>query len=235
MLADKSCLASSTNLGNNPERCLPLQPFVKKSVDANCELAKAIPLTENIAMVEPIKRLPGCNPITYANPVVCSQGREPQSMDNTGTFHILSKVTGRYVTFNPISEIVYANAPTIDPSYRETWGLGWAALDTGRTIRNTELNKHFTMQDILRVRGPEANTWEIFSVEPQHNSDYVAIKNLRHGKYLRVEPDFTISGTTSIVVDACLFKLITPNGGRVPEGIKLSDLNALASLSNNIG
>ena len=74
MLVDNSCLASNTNVGNNPELCLPLRPFVKKSVDANCELSKAIPLTENIGMVEPIQRSPGCNPITYSNAVMCSQG-----------------------------------------------------------------------------------------------------------------------------------------------------------------
>ncbi|CAF1369117.1 unnamed protein product [Didymodactylos carnosus] len=235
MLADSSCLASNTNLGNNPERCLPLKPFVKQSVDANCELAKPIPLTENIGMIEPIKRLPGCNPITYSNAAMCSQGSDPRSMDNTGTFHIKSKVTGRYVTFNPITEDVYANAPTNNPSYRETWGLGWAARDTGRTVRNTELNRHFTMQDKLKVRGPESDTWEIFSFEKQSDSDYIAIKNRRHGKYLQVEPDFSISGTATIITDACLFQLITPDGGHVPVGLQMSDLANLQSLSNNLG
>jgi len=235
MLADPSCLASSTNLGNNPERCLPITPFVKKSVDANCELVRPIPLTENIGMVEPIKRLPGCNPITYSNPVMCSEGSDPRSMDNTDTFHIQSKITGRYVTFDPITEIVYANAPAHNPSYRETWGLGWAARDTGRTIRSTELNRHFTMQDKLRVRGPESDTWEIFSFEKQSTSDYIAIKNLRHGKYLQVEPDFTISGTATIITDACLFRLVTPDGGYVPEGLKMSDLINLQGLSSSLG
>ena len=224
MLADKSCLASSTNLGNNPERCLPIQPFVKKSVDANCELARPVPLTENIGMVEPIKRLPGCNPITYSNAIMCSQGSEPQSMDNTGTFHIQSKTTGRYVTFNPITEVVYANASISNPTYREIWGLGWAKDDLGRTVRNTELNRHFTMQDPVKVRSPDARTWEIFTIEKQSGSDYVAIKNRRHDKYLQVEPDFTITGKATTITDACLFRLITPNGGHVPQGLKMADL-----------
>ncbi|CAF1660844.1 unnamed protein product, partial [Adineta ricciae] len=209
------------------------QSFVKKSIDSNCELSKSIPLTENIGMVEPISRLPGCNPITYSNATKCTNGYDPKSMDNTNTFHIQSKITGLYLTFNPISEIVYANASIQNPTYRETWGLGWAAKDTGRTIRNTELNRHFTIQDILRVRGPESDTWEIFTLEKQPNSNYYAIKNRRHGKYLKVEQDFTISGTTSIIVDSCLFQLITPNGGFVPEGFKLSDFNQ--NLSINIG
>ncbi|CAF0977444.1 unnamed protein product [Adineta steineri] len=235
MLSDKSCLASNTNLGNNPERCLPIQNFVKKSIDSDCELAKAIPLTENIGMVEPVSRLPGCNPILYSNPVVCSEGSEPRSMNNSGTFHLLSKRTGRYVTFNPITEIVYANAPAINPSYRETWGLGWAGRDLGRTIRSTELNRHFTMQDTLRVRGPEPDTWEIFEIEKQANSDYVAIKNRRHNKYLQVEPDFTITGTATIITDACLFRLVTPDGGHVPQGLTMSDVTNLQGLSSNLG
>jgi hypothetical protein len=224
MLADESCYATNTNLGNKPERCLPLTPFVKKSVDAECELSKPIPLTENIGMVEPIVRLPGCNPITYSNPIMCSQGANPNSMNNSGTFHIQSKMTGRYLTFDPIGEIIYANASTINPTYREIWGLGWAPKDLGRTVRNTELNKHFTMQSPLKVRGVDASNWEIFSFEKQADGNYIAIKNKRHGKYLRVEPDFTITGTATIITDACLFRLVTPNGGYVPEGIKLSDL-----------
>ena len=84
-----------------------------------------MPLTENIGLVEPIQRLSGCNPVTYSNPTVCLQGKEPSSTDNIGTFHILSKITGRYVTFNPVTENVYANASTTNPSYRETWALGW--------------------------------------------------------------------------------------------------------------
>jgi hypothetical protein len=235
MLADKSCLASSTNLGNNPERCLPIQSFVKKPVDANCELSKPIPLTENIGMVEPIQRLPGCNPISYSDAVMCSQSSDPKSMDNSDTFHIQSKMTGRYVTFNPITQIVYANASIVNPTYREIWGLGWASQVNGRTVRNTELNRHFTMQDSLKVRGPEASNWEIFSFEKQSNSDYIAIKNNRHGKYLQVEPNFSITGKATIITDACLFRLITPNGGHVPEGLKMIDLINLQSLSSNFG
>jgi hypothetical protein len=236
MIADPTCLASSTNLGNNPERCLPIKAFVKKSVDAECELSKRIPLTENIGMVEPIPRLPGCNPITYSNAVMCSQGTDPRSMDNTGTFHIQSKVTGRYLTFDPITEVIYANASVINPTYREVWGLGWAPSRVGgRTIRNAELNRHFTMQDPLKVRGNEANDWEIYSFEKQPGSDFVAIKNRRHNKYLEVEPDFTINGRTTFITDACLFRLVTPNGGHVPEGLKMIDLINVASLSSNLG
>jgi hypothetical protein len=224
MLADDTCTARNTNLGNNPERCSPLKSFVKKFVDADCELAKSVTLTENLGMVEPIDRLPGCNPITYSDAVMCPQGFMPETMDNTGTFHILSKMTNQYVTFDPNTERVYANASATDPTYREIWGLGWAPRDQGRTVRNTELNKHFTIQDVLKVRGQDADTWEIFTFEEQAGSDYVAIKNLRHDKYLRVEPNFTISGTATIITDACLFRLVTPNGGYVPAGLKMSDL-----------
>ena len=227
MLTDTSCLASNTNSGNNPERCTPLQPFVKSFVDSNCELARPIPLTENIGMVEPIQRLPGCNPVTYSNPMACSQGKEPSSTDNTGTFHILSKITGRFVTFNPVTENVYANASTSNPSYRETWGLGWAARGGGRTVRNSELNKHLSMQDTVKVRGRDAEIWETFSIETQPTNAFVAIKNRRHDKYLRVEPDFSISGSATVITDASLFLLVTPNGGHAPVGLRLSDLASL--------
>jgi len=184
-------------------------------------MSKSIPLTENIGMVEPISRLPGCNPITYSKAVPCTNGFEPKTMINKGTFHIQSKLTGAFLTFDPQSEIVFANGSIIDPSYREVWGLGWAPKDLGRTIRNTEINKHFTMQDPLRVRGNDADTWEIFNIEEQGRTGYVAIQNLRHNKYLQVESDFTISGKATTITDACLFKLVTPNGSYVPEGLKL--------------
>jgi hypothetical protein len=197
---------------------------VKTIIDDDCKLSKRIPLTENIGMVEPIDRLPGCNPITYSDAVPCPQGFEPKTMNNTGTFHIQSKLTGGYLTFDPRTEIVYANGSTINPSYRQVWGLGWAPRNLGRTVRSSEINKHFTMQDPLKIRGNAADTWEIFEFEPQLRSSYIAIKNLRHGKYLQVEQDFTISGTATTITDAALFKLVTPNGGSVPEGLKLNDL-----------
>jgi len=227
VLSDPTCNAQNTNNGNNPERCVPLTPFVKKTIDSDCELSKPVPLTENVGMIEPIDRLPGCNPITYSNALACSEGFEPTTMNNEGTFHIQSKLTGRYLTYDPHTENVYANGSTIDPSYRQIWGLGWAPRDLGRTVRNAEINKHFTMQDPLRVKGVTPDTWEIFSFEEQPQSDYIAIKNSRHGKYLQVESDFTISGKATTITDACLFKLITPNGGYVPEGLKLNDLRSL--------
>jgi hypothetical protein len=222
-LADPTCSARNTNNGNSPQNCLPLRPFVKKNVDADCELSKPIPLTENIGMIEPIDRLPGCNPITHSNAVKCSQGFDPKTMNNRGTFHIQSKLTGGYLTFDIHTEKVYANGSTINPSYRQIWGLGWAPQNLGRTIRNAEINKHFSMQDPLQVKGVDAREWEIFSFEEQPGN-YVAIKNLRHGKYLQVEQDFTISGTAISITNASLFKLITPNGGYVPQGLKLRDL-----------
>jgi hypothetical protein len=79
------------------------------------------------------------------------------------------------------------------------------------------------MQNILQVRRVDAREWEIFSFEEQPGN-YVAIKSLQHGKYLQVEQDFTISGTATLITDDCLFKLITPDGGYVPEGLKLRDL-----------
>jgi hypothetical protein len=62
-------------------------------------------------------------------------------------------------THPPITEKVYANS------------------SAGRIIGNTELNRHFTIQDTLRVRGLESDTWEIFSFEQQSSSNYIAIKN----------------------------------------------------------
>ena len=183
-------------------------------------------------MVEPIARLPGCNPITYSNAVLCSQGAEPNTMNNAGTFHILSKLTNRYLTYDPATELVLANAPTSNPTYRHVWGLGWAPRNLGRTVRNVEINKHFTMQDPLKIRGNDADTWEIFSFEQQPGGEYIAIKNLRHGKYLKVEADSKITGTATMITDACLFKLVQPNGGYAPDGIKVSDLQ---QLSFNLG
>jgi len=221
-LNNATCNAKNTNEGNNPERCLPLQPFVKTVIDDDCKLYKRIPLTENIGMVEPIDRLPGCNPITSSNAFPCSEGFEPKTMNNEGTFHIQSKLTGLYLTFDPKTDIVYANGSTIDPDYRLVWGQGWAPKDLGRTVRNSEINRHFTMQDVLRLKGNDADTWEIFSFEQQSNTNYIAIKNLRYDQYLQVEQDFTISGQAKSITDACLFQLITPDGGYVPEGLKPS-------------
>jgi hypothetical protein len=196
---------------------------MKQVDDDYCKLFKPIPLTENIGMVEPIDRLPGCNPITYSNATVCTDGYDPKTMNNTGTFHIQSKLTGGYLTFDTNTTIVYANASTIDPSYRQVWGLGWAPKNLGHTVTNSEINNHFTMQDRLQIKGMDADVWEIFSFEQQPASDYIAIKNLRYGQYLKVEQDFTISGQATSITDASLFKLITPNGGYVPEGLKPND------------
>jgi hypothetical protein len=69
----------------------------------------------------------------------------------------------------------------------------------------------------------------VFSFEKQPGTKYIAIKNHRHHKYLHVENDFTISGKPTSITDACLFQLITPDGGLVPEGIKLSDLQELST------
>ncbi len=202
---------------------MTLKPFTKTFNDDDCKLFKPIPLTENLGMVEPINRLPGCNPITYSNATMCTDGFDPKTMDNTGTFHIQSKLTGGYLTFDPHTKIVYANASTIDPSYRQVWGLGWAPRDLGRIVRNSEINNFFTMQNPLQIKGNDVNAWEIFSFEQQPASDYIAIKNLRYGQYLKVEKDFTISGQATSITDASLFKLITPNGGYVPEGLKPND------------
>ena len=228
MLADETCDANNTANGNRPERCAPLTPFVKARGDDDCQLARQIPLTENIGMVAPIDRLPGCNPITYSNAAMCSQGAEPSTMNNEGTFHIQSKLTNGYLTFDTATESVFANGSRLNPSYRQVWGFGWAPRDLGRTVRNSEINKHFTMQNILKIKGLAAGNWEIFSFEKQPTGEYIAIKNSRHGKYLKVEPDFTISGNTVSITDASLFKLVKPNGGFVPKGIQSADLQHLS-------
>ena len=197
---------------------------MKKEVDDQCELFKHIPLTENLGMIQPIGRLPGCNPVTYTNATPCSQGLDPKSMDNNGTFYIQSKLTGLYLTYDLQTLVVSANGSTINPNYRQVWGLGWAPKDLGRTICSSEINMHFTIQDLLKIRGQDPDTWEIFSFEKQPGSDYIAIKNLRYNQYMKVEKDFTLSGQSTNITDASLFKLITPDGGYVPEGLKPGDL-----------
>ena len=230
MIDDKSCHVENTEHGNKPERCIPLKPFLKTRVDDDCELARAVPLTENIGMVGPIDRLPGCNPVTYSNAVACLEGNDPGTMNNNGTFHIQSKITGGYLTFDRRTGLVLANSSTINPSYRQVWGLGWAPNNHGYSVCNSEISRHFTMQDKLRINGLFVDTWETFSFEQQSNSEYVAIKNLRHDKYLHVEEDFTVSGQATSITDACLFKLVVPDGGFVPEGIHLIDLEHLTNL-----
>lgn len=229
MLADPSCKAGNTNNGNSPQNCVPLAPYVKPQVTDNCTLARSIPLTENIGLVGPIGRLPGCNPVTASNAVPCTQGAAPNATNNQGTFFIQSKTTGLYLTFNPVTERIFANGSTTDPTYRQIWGVGWAPRGLGQTVRNSEVNKEFTMQDTLKVKGTTPDTWEVFSFENQPTGGYVAIKNLRYGKYLKVESDFTISGQATVITDACLFQLVTPDGGYVPTGIQVSDLPALTA------
>ncbi len=171
-----TCLQTVTNNGNSPENCLPLRPYVKKVIDNDCELSKPIPLTENLGMIEPIRRLLDCNPITYLNAVACPRGFEPKTMDNKSTFHIQSKLTGDYLIFDHHTEIVYANGSIIDPSYRQVWGLGWASDNLGQTVRNVQINKHFSMQDKLQMRGGDTREWESFSFEKKARSNYTAIK-----------------------------------------------------------
>lgn len=223
-LSHGTCLATVTNNGNSPQNCLPLRPYVKARNDDDCQMRQSIPLTENLGMIEPISRLPGCNPITQTKAVTCTQGFEPRTMSNKGTFHIQSKLTGGYLTYDPKSEVVLANGSTVDPTYRQTWGVGWAPKDLGRTIRNAEINKHFTMQDPLRIRGNSADDWEIFDIIPQARGTYVAIKNKRFNKYLTVNADFTIGGRAENITDAALFKIVLPDGGYAPNGLTLNDI-----------
>ncbi len=224
MLANPSCNSNNTANGNRPDLCAPLTPYVKAQVDNNCQLARPIPLTENIGMVTPMNQLLGCNPITYSNAAPCSQGADPSTTNNTGTFHVQSILTGYYLTYDPLTLKVFANASTVNATYAQAWGLRWAPSNLGRTVSSSQIDMHFTMQDVLRIKGNVANTWEIFSFEQQPNSSSVAIKNLRYGKYLQVQPDFTISGQATNITNACLFNLVTPDGGFVPPGITAADL-----------
>ncbi len=136
---------------------MPLRPFMRKNIDANCELFKPVPLTENIGMIEPIDQLPDCNPITYSNAVACSQDFEPKTMNNEGTFHIQSKLTGGYLTFDIHTEIVYANRSTIDPTYLQIGGLGWAPQNLGRhqyvvqKLTNVSVCKIYSKSDVLML------------------------------------------------------------------------------------
>jgi hypothetical protein len=180
-------------------------------------------------MVAPMARLPGCKPITYSNAVKCSQNADPSTTNNVGTFHILSKFTGLYLTFNSTTQQVLANCSTQNPTYQEVWGLGWAPKNLGQTVRNSQVDTHLNMQDTVRVKGGTPDTWEVFSFEQQANSSYVVIKNLRYNKYLKVEQDSTISGQATAITNNCLFKLVTPNGGFAPAGITLVDLPTLSA------
>jgi hypothetical protein len=62
-------------------------------------------------------------------------------MNKEGTFHIQSKTTGRYLTFNPTAERVLANASTKDLNYRKVWGFGWVPRNLGQTVRNPQIGK----------------------------------------------------------------------------------------------
>jgi hypothetical protein len=141
MIADHSYKAENTSNGNNSGRFLSLKPYGKARITDDCELDIPIPLTENIGMIAPMDRLPGCNPITYSIGVRCSQGAQPSTMNKEGTFHIQSKTTGRYLTFNPTAERVLANASTKDLNYRKVWGFGWVPRNLGQTVRNPQIGK----------------------------------------------------------------------------------------------
>ena len=227
MIDDPSCHIDSTRYYNRLEQCRPLKPYLKKRVDDRCALARPVPLTENIGMVGPIDRLPGCNPVTYSNARTCSQGADPSTMNNIGTFHIQSKITGGYLTFDRSTGLVLANSPSINPSYREVWGFVWSSRYQGYFVRNSEVYGQFTMDGKLKVDDVVADSWDIFSFEQQPNSDYLAIKSFGHDKYLKVERDFTISARATSITEACLFKPIIPDGGFVPEGIRLTDIGHL--------
>ena len=174
-------------------------------------------------MAEPIDRLPNCNPSTHLNALICSHGAEPKTRNNEGTFHIQSKLTNGYLTYDPTTERVFANGSRLNPSYRQVWGLGWAPRHLGRTARNTETNKYFTMQGALKIRDSNPDTWEIFPFEKKPANEYIAIKNLRHGKHLTVGQDFIIRGNAASITDASLFELVKTDGGFALERLKYTD------------
>eukprot|EP01117_Protostelium_nocturnum_P001963 TRINITY_DN12618_c0_g1_i1.p1 TRINITY_DN12618_c0_g1~~TRINITY_DN12618_c0_g1_i1.p1 ORF type:complete len:582 (-),score=180.01 TRINITY_DN12618_c0_g1_i1:250-1995(-) len=226
-LLDDSCDASSTNNGNTVTNCLPLKPFVKASNNDICELAVPIPLTEGYGLVTPIKKLPGCNPITQTNAKACTDGFNPKDSDNSGTFHIKSALTGKYLTFDSATQNVYANGTTTAPNYRQVWGQGWSSA--GRSLRSSEANKHWSMRDTLQVISGSPDTWETFTIEPQTgaNSSYVTFRSFRNSKLVAVQADGTLKATTNDLGTATFFQLIVPNGGFINQGITNADLPQL--------
>lgn len=97
-----------------------------------------------------------------------------------------------------------SNCTPRDPQSREStiypllWVLGCAPHTLGRTVRNTEINKHFPMQDTLKIR----------------------VLMLTLGKSSHSRNKRKVNSPPSRTSDTSLFKLVKPEEGFVPQGLK---------------
>ena len=121
---EQKTVDSADHIGNNLELCLLLRPFLKKYVDAGCELFESV----------------RCSSTTYSDATTCLEGFEPKTMDNRGTFRNQLNLAGGDLNFNPLAETAYANGSISEANYRQVWGMDWAPRNLRRTVRNAEIN-----------------------------------------------------------------------------------------------
>jgi len=199
--------------GNNVKNCPPLAPYVKGNNEPDCKLAKTVPLTENLGISKPIKRMPGC----WTNTGLL-QGCDPspKGSDNSNVYHIFSVSANAYLSLDTASSNVLANGPSNFLTYRQLWGF--SERSSGRVaVRSEESSDVISAQNTAQMVG-RVSDWEEWTiVKVAGSNSTVAFKSNRNNQYLSVASDKTLNVNAKSIGNAETFKLSNPDGGYVPK------------------
>jgi len=171
-LYDPSCYSTNTNNGNNPEKCKPFTPYVKKdNPDQSCIISGVIPNFEDLGNHHLISHLPGCMPVTGqgAEAGICSNDVPQKSSEFLPVLRVLIRAkNGMYVTASTPTIPLAATTAEKDLSYNEVFVLA-PAVGGGYTMQ-TEICNNFVSAD-NRADGPlvpdrvSPSLWETFTIK----------------------------------------------------------------------
>ncbi|PRP84352.1 putative WSC domain protein [Planoprotostelium fungivorum] len=214
-LATNQCSNDNPEMGfgNNVRACPPLAPYVKGNNEPGCKLANAVPLTENLGISKPIKRMPGCWTSTG---LLQGCDPSPKGSDNSDVYHIFSVSANAYLSIDLASPNVLANGSSKLLTYSQLWGF--SDRPSGRVaIRSEESSKVISAQHTAQMVGRLSDREEWTIVEIAGSNSTVAFKSNRNNLYLSVAADKTLSASGKSISSAETFKLSNPDGGYVPK------------------
>jgi len=211
--------------GNAVKACPPLAPYVKDNTEPPCFIKNPIPLTENLGVTNPIRRMPGCWTATGAAPG-CDP--TPAGSDSTGAFHIFSPAANAYVTADRSTRVLSATVAASALTTNEIWGFG--QVGQGQVfIQNAELPWVVSAQSQAILVGNSPSLWEYWSITPQDSKNItVAFRSSRTSKFLSLQADKTFQFNAATVTSTETFKLVAPTGGSVPSDDGFSSYQNMA-------
>ncbi|PRP76842.1 hypothetical protein PROFUN_14801 [Planoprotostelium fungivorum] len=215
------------NFGNTVTACPPLAPYVKQGAK-NCDFVTTpVPLTENLGLSRPIKRIPGC--YTYNGQLPASQcNRSPLGSDNEGTYFIYSNGTQNFLGGKK-DAFVTTNQTKDATTYSELWSFRYVD-GTLVNIQNQENQKVISARDKAQLNGG-SGSWEQWTIVYLSDlKNQVAFKSNRDGKsWLTADANGTLVIKAGDVTTASTFTLFGNNGGHIPGDV--SDYGSVIATS----